>query len=526
MSVGGWIKRGALAVGTGGLSEGYRAYQGMKDDAAAGYNTAAAGARQAGQDAYKHGDQQWQQQMGGLQQALGGYGNASSTMNAMSSMGPGAGERYWERQQGQFAQPYQGSQNAAQAYGQNQGALGQQGAQEQFWGQQRGNTGPTASQNAYAGAMGQLQGPSRSEQWQPQFTNTAATNAGQMYNWATGGTDVDRVAGDVKGYTRGADDVTRYAQSQSQGLAGPGAFEQWSAADVNGTNPALARAQDKGMAALNQQMNRRGAFRSGAADVALGEMAGSFAAQDYENQARRVQDAQNMQLQRIGQGTQTFGASSQNKLAQGGQMLNLGNSQEGATANRMAMSQRATEGQIQNEMQQQELGLRAAGQADQSQLARLQGMGSLAGQSDNSQMQRWQLQQNAAQGADQGMLGRMGMGYQQAQGVDAMNLNQSQFGLQQTMAGGQLANAAQQAQWQRMMDVYGGQMGMANAQGGLIQGAYGQGGQLQSAMQMAGVNAMANGAQLQGQGQNASAMVPWQLAGLGMQFLPKPGGGR
>lgn len=559
-------------------------------DPAKGYNTAAAGANRAGAMAEQFSGTQWDRQMQGLGQAQGAYNPSQAYWNSTyGAQGPGAFQNWYQQNQSQFNQPtasggandsYQNwmksnpySQSAT-SYGQAVGEMGPHNAQnywnmtaqpgmsgpgagEQFWAQNQQRYQPQ-SQQGVAYSVSNMQQPSRSETHQ-----VDTSKAGQAVNMLgdiavqaqASGRTLHEAAPEVQNYFRGADDVSRYANSQMGQLAGPGIYEQWAASTLNDTNPYIQRQHDQAQKALNQQMAKRGHFSSGGAMEAMGNLLAAQGAEAYREKGNLAQGAQAMGLQRIGQGTQTTQASGAQKLAQGQSLQNLASERVKADQAGMGLSIQASQGQgsLANDIERLKLG--AAGQADQSQMARLMGAGQLSGQMDATNLGYLNAAQNAAQSSQAQQLARLMGGYQMNQGLDANQLARAQqlFGMgqgvdQANMArfgmGGQLGNAADQQALARLLG--SGQMagqsqqfgddrtrdamamlfGLNNAQAGLYGNFYGQGGQYSGQAMSDAYNAYANAAALQGQGQTARARMPWDAMNVYSSYQGGAGGRR
>lgn len=578
------------------------------------YEKAAAGARGVAGDARGFSDTQWNRQMEGLDKAQGAYGPSMGLWNAMGHA-PGAMENWWGANQDKFRQPtatsgalsgFQsymqgGPQYSGGAYGQAQGMIG----------------GPTTSQGIYDRYSGQLGNPSASENAYSQYRNAGTFNGStrqesneqilaesyndlkrqaEMANSGRGrelgsafagenikmdsptimqafADSVGHMQGDsalrsggqeIGGYYRGASDPTDYYNSQKSALQGPGTYEQFVQSDIMGNNPALEMERKKSEAALNQQLARRGAFNSGAAGAAFGELEGTLAAKSYENRANRAQQAQQMQLGRIGQGTQTATASGQQKLAQGQGLQGLARDQDQESRARIDQLMAAKAAASGEALSGQRLGLDAAQLGDQTRLARLglgmqsdsqgnaqqlaalQGLQGVYSNADNSMFQRVGAGMSAAGQSDQQMQQRLAQMYGMGQGLDANNLargnalfgmgqgmdqqamaqygmygqlagQQDQAAMARLMGAGQMAGNAQGAQQQRESDMFAQLFGINNAQGSQVGQFYNQGGQLSGQSYNDYLNAMLNSYGMQAQGGAARAQLPFQVAGLGIE---------
>jgi len=607
------------------LSPAYYIYDQYKH-AGDPYKNAAAGARDISQQGQAFSSEQWRRQMEGLDRAQGAYAPSQSYwQSAYGSQGPGAMENWWNQNQSQFTrqplqqQAYNGYQDwmnngvnatqqganaanqylggptaASQAYGAmgqglqsysgptsgqeayrfNQGSFQQPGAGESWYAnnQNRYNTSGAAN-DVYQQFGQQLYGPSRSEGFTPQTADPQRAERDwlQAMEWSKGQTAGQRNEGENKGYIRDAGDISQYYQSQMGQLAGPGEFEQFMSADINGNNPMYERTKQRGIAQVNQEMARRGHFNSDAAIDRIGNYTAELDAQDYDRRRQSAQAAQQMQLARIGQGTSSAAASSANKIAQGQGLQGIDVQNEAGELNRKQFGQDATNAYMSNMRADQELAMRAAGQSDQAKLARLQGLqgmgtaadqGNLsylnAGQNAASDAQAQQLarlmgQQNAAnsvdqtrlasdqqglarmlasfnmaQGSDQSGLARAQQLFAQGQGLDANMM--ARFGQQGQMAqgidqqtlaqllgAGGMAGQAQGAEQQRLQQAFASLFGLNNAQAGQVGQFYGQGAAASGTAFADAMNALANSYGLQAQGQGAGREFLMQLMGLGIK---------
>jgi hypothetical protein len=607
-----------------------------------GYQTAARGAQAVGDQSRAFADQQWGRQMEGLQGALGAYGPSNDYWQRnYANQGPGAMENWWQQNQGQFSGQsnqqnayrdynawmgnqannatlagqgtaqqylagntaandayyqmrnqlgsYSGPQNTQSAYNLANLSLRQPGAGEDYWAQnqQRYNTGG-AARDVYDLYSGQLAGPSRSETFDRNMANElnsttsdAKKNLDAMLAWSSGPTAGQKNEGENKGYVRGADDLSRFYQSQLPALQGPGTYEQFVSADINGDNPLYQRTKDRGIAQINQEMARRGGFQAPAAIDRIGNYTAELDAQDYDRRRQSAQTAQQMQLARIGQGGQLAQGVGAQKLQQGQALQGMDVANEAGELSRKGFGMQAVQNQVGNALASQKLQLEAAGQADNSALARLQGLQNMASAGDQSTLGFLNAGQNAAndaqsqqlarlmgmanmgnmadqlklssdqqglarmmssygmaQGADQSNLARAQQIFNMGQGVDQSNLARygmqqnaaqgtDQFNLARLLGGGQMAGNAQNAEQQRMAQAFASLFGMNNAQAGLYGQFYGQGGQLSGQAFSDAMNAYANAAGLRGQAQNAGGQYAMQLGNMALNGygMSRYGGG-
>jgi len=584
-------------------------------------NQYAANGAQLASDQYRQfSDEQWRRQMEGLGGALGSYGPSNDYWQRnYANQGPGAMEQWWAQNQGQFSgdtnqgnayrdyrawmnnpannatlngqttaqqylagntaandsyyanrdklSNYSGPQNTQSAYNLANLSLRQPGAGEDYWAQnqQRYNTGG-AARDVYDLYSGQLAGPSRSETFDRNSAleiestkSDAKKQLDAMLSWSGGPTAGQKNEAENKGYVRNAGDISQYYQSQLPALSGPGQFEQFMSADINGNNPLYQRTKEKGIAQINQEMARRGGFNSGSAIDRIGNYTAELDAQDYQRRRDAAAQAQQMQLARIGQGTQTAGASSANKLQQGQALQGMDVSNEAGELGRKQFGMSAVQNQMQNELAAKQFELQSAGQSDRSKLERLQGLqgmgsaaddstlgflnagqkaandsqsqmlarlmgnmnaGNMADQtklaSDQQQLARIMASFGMAQGSDQSNLARAQQIFNMGQGVDQSMMNR--FGLQQNMAqgtdqfnlarllgGGQMAGNVQDSEQRRMAQAFASLFGMNNAQAGQYQGFYGQGGQLSGQEFDNAMNAMVDAYLNRGKAKDAMA---------------------
>ncbi len=555
-------------------------------------NTASAGARGVADMAGAYSREQWDRQMQGLSGALGAYGPSQQYwQSTYGNQGPGQMEQWWnQNKQGFTAQPLQQqAYNGYQDWMQNGVNATQQGANaangylagptasSQAWNQMgqglQNYSGPQNGQNALNYGMADYQKAGQGENYYAQNkgkydqeTNSQASyeylsrqlqnesdadsyfrnsrgkvsdqemrdkaNLMRHQSWAEGQTALQANEGENKGYARNANQLQDYYNSQQGALQGPGQYEQFVTADINGANPAFQRQRDEGIAKINQEMARRGTFNSGGAMTAIGNYTGALDAADYENRANRAKSAQEMQMSRIGQGLQGAGQVSALDVQRGAALGSLDTQSEQAQAARQSIGLQAEQNMLQAEQARNRLDLDSAKMSGDSQMARLMAQNQMAGQADannlgllnagqnaasdaQSQMlQRLMGYQNSAnqvdqtrQSSDAQSLARMMGSYQMAQGSDASNLgrasqlfnqgqgidanmmsryaqqgNMAQGIDQQTLAqllgGGKLAGEAQSAEQQRMMQAMNSLFGINDAQAGQYGQFYGQAGQL------------------------------------------------
>lgn len=576
-------------------------------DAGAPYDSASRGIAGLGRASYDYSNKQWDRQMQGLGGALSQYNPARGWFDATyggAESGPGAMEKAFSNygqdymnpsassgalgkyqsymdqgplaynfanmgaglaggavDYGQYQSQLNGPGNAQNFYQQNQGGFSQPGSMENWFSQNGNNFNrETNAMNAYDQYSNQLAGAGRAEQFQPQdvMQGRLYAEAAQRRLGDPGSTD--KMAGEVGNYARNANDTSNYAQGQMRTLQGPGAYENFVQSDIMGNNPALAMERQEGLASLNQELARRGHFSSGGAGQALGKFEGTLAAKSYENRANRAQQAQGMELARIGQGTQTAQASAQGKLAQGSALQSLGGQQDTMRNAREGLGLQAASLASGENLASQRLGLDSATAADQAKNARLNTLqnmasagdqswlnqqnaaGNFANQSQQAALARLMGGQNASNMSDQGSLARLMAQYGMSNQANDQNLQRGQFmnnmglsldqnnmarygmlGNMSNMADTQrmnglnqyfgAANNAQSAQTQRMRDAMQAIYGLNNAQANQYNNFYGNGGQLAGSSFDSGINAMANAYGLSAQGAAARQQQPFQVLG-------------
>lgn len=569
------LGRGFLDAATLGGYEGVRYLGGQ---AAQGYETAAQGAQQAQQGYSDLANQQWGQAMGGLDQANAAYAPSNSLWNnTYGGQGQNAMQQWWGQNQANFNQPTAtsgalsqynnymagGPTNANNAYQNNQSALGGQGQASQyndrFGGQLTGNyssaeraydptkyQAPGAAEQFTGYAQNRLGGMGAAEELRYGDVNNMGGFASSLGNQQGVGA-TQRGTNEIGGYYRDANDVANFANQQMAGLGQKGLYEQFVQSDITGNNPLIQRETDQGLARINQEMARRGAFKSGGADTAIGNFLGEMGAQDYQNRANRAQSAQQMELSRIGAGQSLASASAQSKLAQGQSLQGLAgqtdaehmarlqqqmSAQQGASseglanrqgalnyaqaADQTAQSRTATLGMLNNQAQSQQLarlqgGMAAAGQSDTGMLNRLNAGFNMSQGADQSQLARAQALSGMAQGADQSNLARYGM-------LGQLAGQQDQASMAQLMGGGAMAGNTAQANQAQMNDAFRARFGLDSAQANNISNFYGMGMGAYGQEMGNSYNAMANYYQLLGQGQGAAAAVPFQMANTAANF--------
>lgn len=537
--------------------------------------------------------QDYNNRMGGQMQNAS---QAERTFNPQNYQSPGASEQFAGQAQGELGHSgsmenwyanhngdFQAQNRAGAAYGGLNAQMGVAGKTENL---QHLNTGDMRSFNL---SLANRQGTAQAEQSSPELQG--------LYR---GANDLSRAAPGLENMTLGANDSARFASQQMGNLGRQGLYEQFVQSDITGRNPLKERGLDQGLARINQEMARRGAFKSGAADTAIGNMVGEFEAQDYQNRAQRAQSAQQMELGRIGAGQSLaqsssqnklaqagalqglYGATSQERMAQGSALQNLAGQRDSTQLARLGQQMQAAQGasgeglantgQALNYAQASDQNRQArlvgqmglASSADQSgmaalmgaantanmaqsqtqgrvtalgnimnqsqasELARLAGGQAAAGQADTGFMNRMQEGRNMAHASDTDNAARVQQLYNMSQGVDQENMNRQRTafdmgqGVDQNdwarlMGAGQMAGQVQAGNRQQQNDAFMGRMGLDSAQAGLYGQFYGMGVGASGDAQGNSLNALANYYALQGQGQNAQAALPFQIAGLGVQ---------
>jgi len=588
-------------------------------DPGGGYDTMAKGAGAAGGRSEQFSGQQWGRQMEGLDKAWGAYGPASDYADRMGNRGPGAMENWWSQNGYKFDQPtasggaldaYKqwmgrpgaaegayndaygmlGKSNTADIYSQFGSALGGRRSDAENYYTRTGSQyeAPSKAEDLYGTfdsqyrtMMGQvnqrnakqfdeLQKSGRTEDYRPEYVSQAQAFA-KMLPQMQGVAQLEQGAGEIGGYFRGANQASDYYGSQAGALKGPGVYEQFVTSDIMGDNPALAMERDEGLAALNQEMARRGAFNSGAAATGLGKYLGTFQAKSYENRANRAQQAQQMQLGRIGQGTSTAQAAAQGMLGQGGALQGLAGARDSEKRARLDQIQASANAASSEGLANQRLQLDANRGADEMRLARLDaqgragaqgtdqllrilsGLGAAGGASDDALLRRLSAGSDAAGASDAGLLNRLGALYNMGSGADANaldragamygmgtgmdRLNMDKYGMLGDMAGqfdqatlarlmgaGNMAGNAQDAEGQRMRDAFSSLLGVGSGRAGAAGNFYGNAGQLSGNAMSDSINALMAQYGYKGMGETARARMPWDMASLLMQFYGAGGG--
>lgn len=144
-------------------------------------------------------------------------------------------------------------------------------------------------------------------------------------------------SGRIENYYGRANDLQGFAARQGRQYEAPGALEQFqSQYAATGSNPYLDRIQSKGLATINQEMARRGHFRSGGADTAIGNYLGEMGAQNFKYAGDLAGQAQNAKFSRLGAGGQLAQGVSGEKITQGRSLQDLGAQLSGEQLNRGA----------------------------------------------------------------------------------------------------------------------------------------------------------------------------------------------
>lgn len=495
--------------------------------------------------------------------AQGTFGNSQPWMQGPSSS---------REMQGTLDKNLQGPGQSTYAYGTNQPMYTQKGSGEQRWQDtQNQYSGRSNAGDVYDLYSGQLAGPGRSEGFnvdQNAITGNLDQFAGNIEK-KQGTAQVEKSAGELQGLYRGANMGGNYAQSQRGALEGPGIYEQMITNDIMGHDPAHQMNLDEGTARINQEMARRGQFNSGGANTAMGKFIGQEQATDYNNRTQRAAQAEGLQLARIGQGTQTMAAGDQSRLGQGNALQGLAGQRDTELRSRLDQQLNAYNSASQAQLGAQGLAMNAAGQADNAKLARLMGMSGMASAGDQSSLAYLTAGQQAANSAqglglqrgrdfmtaagqvDESDLARNKQRFDMTQGADASDLAKfkGNFDMSRELdrgdldkqrlnldAAGQLddqtlkrllgfagvAGQAQGARDDRMGRVMGARSGIDSGIAGLIAQMYGQGGQQYGGAMGDSINAGANAYGLQGQGQNSGSRFAQDLLKFLMPGAPAP----
>lgn len=231
---------------------------------------------------------------------------------------------------------------------------------------------------------------------------------------------IDEGAGEIGGLYRSSDRTEGWSDSQLGSLAGPGMFEDFAAQTLADDNPYLERIRDKSNARLNQEMARRGSFKSGGAVDRLGNQNAELDAQIFAQKADLAERAQGMGLQRIGAGTGLAQAGDQGGLARGGALSGLAGQRDQELRDRETNMLAAQQAASQEAFGNRRLQLDLAGAADQTWLGRMSGKSGLAKSADDYTRSGQRIELDAAQGADDVRLrGLEGMGKYAGQADDA-----------------------------------------------------------------------------------------------------------
>ena len=360
-------------------------------------------------------------------QGLTGPTAMSTLYNSMSGMGPTASSQALSS----TAASLGGPSNAQQAF-QNVGSS---------W------LDPSASSAVLSGAAGQLGGPSESQNYYSTYGGQYAAptaigqlaasnpyaqtlggealgrNAQAMYGNSTASQDIlgstlnqanmpselAQQSGNISNLYNGANYMQQFAGNNAGQLSAPGALEQFAASDLNRTNPYYDMLQKQQSDTIDQAAAARGAYGAGGSLAAQALGSANLRAQQYQQEAQLQGSAQQAQLQRLGLGANVASGAS-------GERMNQGNA-----------FQSLAQGMFGDRMQSAQLGLSAAGQSDQANMARLAGitgmtqagdqatLARLAGQTglandaSNSALNYLNSGMSAAGQADQSLLSRVGM---------------------------------------------------------------------------------------------------------------------
>jgi hypothetical protein len=541
-----------------------------------GYNTAAQGAAQASQGYGQLANWNWNAAMGGLDQANAAYNPSNSVwQQTYGNQAPNAMQNWYAQHQSQYDQPQQSTNaynqynsymqqspsSTSGAYNSAQQALGGQARTANFadqfgkqltgqYSQQElaykpGNYDTAGAGERFNDTLQQNLGQAgRAEGLQYQNTSNMSDFAGGLAQ-AQGEGATHALGNEIMGHYRGANDVENYANQQMGGLGQKGLYEQFVQSDIMGNNPASQRETDQGLARINQEMARRGGFKSGGADTAIGNFLGEMGAKDYQNRAMRAQSAQGMELSRIGAGQSLATASAQGKLAQGSAQQGLAGQLDAEKMSRLAMQMQAQQGAStegfansrgrmdyaqaadQGNLSRQQMMLSGANMAQNQELNRLQAGMSAAGQSDRGQLDRMNAAYGYQSGAERDTLARQNTLFGMAHSNDQNDLarygmlgqlagQNDQTRLAYLTGGGNMANQTTQANQTDARDRFSSRYNLDQAQAGNIGNFYGMGMQGYDTAQGNSLNALANYYQLMGQGQSANAAMPFQIMNTGM----------
>jgi len=327
---------------------------------------------------------------------------------------------------------------------------------------------------------------------------------------------------------------------QRQGLAESASGETFRrGTGLQGLDQALAASQmgrAQGLHALEGDRSRASLGQAGALMGLAGQMEGEF--QGRENALSRAAGMAGSEAM----GNQQFAlqasqAADNTRLARLAGMSGLAGAAD--TGNLSQLNAASGILQAGQGMGQDRIGMLGnfSGQLDAGQLARLQASQAAAGGVDSALMAQRGLQQNYAQGADSSSLAAMmGMG-SLANQYDANSLARigAQWGMGSDMDANSLArlsgltnaaNLTQQSERLRMGDAYDALYRSDALRSQLYGGFYQNAGNLYSDAQTAAWNALAQRYGLMGQGQAATAQVPFQIAGLGIEGYKASQGGR
>lgn len=429
---------------------------------------------------------QYRDQNRGMQQMAGQFGE--------QLQGPSNSQSLW----GQLQSP--GETQSMQQYKYGSSAMERPGATEQFNSQMSGQLGrPSETAQAYATMDWGLAGAPSTNQFdnlQRLFASKGAATSAAEANQraialeqarmdddqnrvmgqlgAKGG--VQQYEGEVAGLSRGANALQGYAGRQGGQYEQQGDFEKFASDFAKaGTNAYYDRAEQQGLAKLNQEMARRGSFKSGGANAAIGNYLGETAAQRAKAIGDTLNQGQQAKFSRLGQGAELAKGVSGEKLGQAGALQSLGQAKSGEQIGRANVTQNAVNSRNQQSLalmganlqagqassgeelaRQQLLGSQAR-DASQGKLAAMQAQMNAAGQTDSTGLQRLMSQYGMAQGSDQALGNRMNYLQQGAGQADSSTAQQRQL---QALLAGQSDNQL----LQRLQGAFGMQQG-ANAQG-------------------------------------------------------------
>jgi len=333
---------------------------------------------------------------------------------AMSQLGaPGSYEDWYGANKNAYSAPS----NLGRLYSENWGGYGAQGrtegyrptatgyAQDYAGGAGMRMSGPTATQQAAGGIAGQY--------------GQAQYNGAPINNLITDAA-LDQRAGQ---YFGGSTHLQGFAERQLPGMEREGDFEQFARSAIAGDNPAIARAREQGMEALNQQLASRGRFNSGAAGFTLGNFASDMAAKEWEFKGAMADRMQQSRQQRLAQAQGMAGAASGERMEQGRGFLGLDMATADNRLSRAGAYQGLGESQARLALARAS-GLQGlAGQLDDGAFRREDALARAAGMASGESLANTGNEMAANEAADRTRLARLAGMSSLAQATDASNLD-------------------------------------------------------------------------------------------------------